>query len=426
MKRVYLAHDLPCVALIALALAACADPGGGEDDGGSTGVNLSTSGSTSGSGSSSSSSSSSSGGETGESSTSGGKACASDDECPAGEVCEEGVCGFCVDCCGEAVLEMKIVTPNVVLVLDKSGSMVNNTWDADADPNTPEVTRWYSLYNVVEFIAGTFDGSMNLGMQLFPSLKAKTEYSAAACPVEAAPEVPVAAQNGAAVMSALPGEAALAQIAGGTPARLGLAAAIAHLEAIDDGLPKFIVFVTDGAANCSPDAASEADRFEVYDDAVHQVVADAHGLAGIGVFVVGIDTRDETSAAKPDGNPDGVNTFAKLNDLAIAGGHPKDDPSERFYNARNQIELQAALDAIKETLLDCTIALDPVPKYPNMVEVKVDGVDYGKKQVSDCAAEDGWMYTSPAKDAIVLCGQACVDFQQSGKLDAQYKCPTSG
>jgi hypothetical protein len=26
----------------------------------------------------------------------------------------------------------------------------------------------------------------------------------------------------------------------------------------------------------------------------------------------------------------------------------------------------------------------------------------------------------------VLCGKACSDFQQSGSLDAQYRCPNSG
>jgi hypothetical protein len=411
-----------------LCLTACA--GGEEEESATTsGGGITTIAPTTSSGSSSSQGP---GGE--ESSTSDGSTtdalipCSNDEECPSGDICEDGFCGLCLDCCGEAVLEIKITTPNMVLVVDKSGSMVANSWDSDADPNTPMVTRWFSLHQVVEFIVSDFGASINLGMQLFPSLKAKTEYNNNACLVEMTPEVPVAAENGAKVLSALPPASAMAQISGGTPSRLGLQAAIAHLESIDDGLPKFIAFITDGAANCSPEGADPLDTgllFETYDDQLLGVVEDA-ASKGIGVFVVGIDTPNELTPVKPDGNPDGVNPFAKLNELAIAGGFPKNDPSEQFYNAQNQIELQAALVGISETVLSCVIALDPVPVFPNYVEVKVDAVDYGNTQVTDCATQDGWMYTSPAKDEIELCGVACMDFQKSGKLDAQYKCKPLG
>ncbi|HEY0133836.1 MAG TPA: hypothetical protein VGB85_07140, partial [Nannocystis sp.] len=99
--------------------------------------------------------------------------------------------------CGEAQIQIPIVTPNVMLVLDKSGSMVSmpsGYWDhdnddpnddgvKDSDPNmmeaaTPRITRWQSLHEVVEFIVGAFDNSMNLGMVLFPSTTAKADYSA--------------------------------------------------------------------------------------------------------------------------------------------------------------------------------------------------------------------------------------------------------
>ncbi|HRI08416.1 MAG TPA: VWA domain-containing protein [Nannocystaceae bacterium] len=429
MKRTLLAlaSSLPLIVAVAGCQGGDGDEttAGGEETG-ITSVATSAPMSTSGDGSSSSGELGSSGdGSSGSSGDPMGVPCMSDADCSGDQTCEDGFCGFCPTCCGEAVLQMEIITPNVVLVLDKSGSMVANTWDGDGDPNTPAVTRWFSLYNVVEFIATNFNASMNLGVQLFPSEKAKTAYTAEACPVEGAPEVAVAPMNGASVLAALPAENAMAQIAGGTPTRSGMIAAIEHLQSKDDGLPKYAVLVTDGAANCSPDAASESERFEVYDEALLGVVS-AAAAEGIKVFVVGVDIKDEVSPVKADGNPDGINTFAKLNELADAGGVAKDDPNERFYNAQSQVELQAALVAISQTLLSCEIKLDPVPKFPNYVEVSVDGIPYGNDQVSDCASEDGWMYSSPAKDTILLCGKACADFQQSGKLDAQYKCPVSG
>ena len=359
-------------------------------------------------------------------SASGGMECMTKEECSKGQKCEDGFCVFDPAFCGEAVINVPIATPNMIMVVDKSGSMVANTWDGDNDPNTPAVTRWYSLYNVVEFVASTFNGSINLGLQLFPSLKAKTEYNINACLVEMTPEVPIAPENGAAVLSALPGEGAMEQIAGGTPSRLGLEAAIAHIKGLNDGLPKFVLFITDGAANCSPDAATESERFEVYDDKVLDVVQGAFA-DGIGVFVVGIDTKNETSAMKEDGNPDNTNTFTKLNELAIAGGYPKNDPNEQFYSALNQIELQDALTNIAQQILPCVIALDPVPTFPDFVEVTINGVNYKDPlETKMCDGMDGWFFSKDDFSEITLCGAACSGYQMSGAIDAQYKCPGSG
>ncbi|MEZ4381034.1 MAG: VWA domain-containing protein [Nannocystaceae bacterium] len=355
-----------------------------------------------------------------------GNECVGDGDCDDGYVCMEGSCEFDPSDCGEAVIEIPITTPNVVLVLDKSGSMVANSWDGDADPNTPDVTRWFSLYNVVDFIATQFNNSMNLGMVLYPSKKAKSEYTINACLVEATPDVPTAPTNGPTILASMPpATATSSDIAGGTPARAGMITAIDHLSGIQDGLPQFMILVTDGAANCSLEAADEAERFEVYDEALAQTIADA-ASNGIPTFVVGIDIKDEVSVTMQDGNPDATNTFQKLNELAVAGGVPKNDPNEQFYNSQNQIELQDALTAIAQQVLPCVIDLNPVPAYPDFVEVSVNGVDYGKMQVDDCNTEDGWQFVDDTFMQIQLCGQACTDFQGSGNLDAQYKCPGSG
>ncbi|MEZ4450720.1 MAG: vWA domain-containing protein [Nannocystaceae bacterium] len=413
-------------ALAALALVACEPPDPmGEASEGATSV-FATTGSTS-----------SSGGETetvGEASTSGGDeststgdACVSDEACGKGYLCDLGACVFDPEYCGDVTITVPITPPNVMLVLDKSGSMVINSWDGDGDPQTPETTRWYSLVNVVEFVVASFDGSMNLGMTLFPSTKAKGEYTAVACLVDAAPTVAVEADNGASILASMPpAEATSEAIAGGTPTRAGMIAAITHLEGLADELEDYIILVTDGAANCSLEATDDGERFEVYDEALDGLVADAYG-AGIRTFVVGVDIADELSPTQPDGNPDATNTFERLNALALAGGVPKDgDPTEHFYNAKNQVELQAALEKIVMTVLPCELELDPPPVFPDHVEVKVSDHDYGKGGVTECAGEDGWMYATPEHDRIVLCGSACSTFQESGVVEVLYKCPIDG
>jgi hypothetical protein len=330
--------------------------------------------------------------------------------------------------CGMAVVDIPIVTPSVMLVLDKSGSMVADPggfWDHDNDPNTPAITRWNSLYTVVDLIVNNFNGSMNLGAVLFPSKAATSSYSEAACVVSAAPEVPIGPMNAATILGAIPGALTDAtMMKGGTPATKGLKLAINELVAAPNDQPKFMIFVTDGAANCQENAPDTTTLFEVYDDKVATTVADALAM-GIKTYVVGIDISQEVSGAAKDGNPDNTNTYEKLNLVADAGGVPRPG-DEKFYNTTNQNELQAALDMISMQILSCTIDLNPLPKYPKNVEVS----PYGNVQVMDCMTEDGWHYLPQVNPddplQVELCGKACSDFQMTGKLDIQYRCPISG
>ncbi len=418
--KIATAHHL-CTLTAALCIVACTPTGPGSDDDSGGIVTITTSASETTGETTTGSTTDDSAGSTTDDST-GDPDCESDDDCAEGFLCSEG--GDCEfdDSCGEATAKIPIVTPNVVLVLDKSGSMVANSWDGDDDPDTPEVSRWFSLFSVVDLIVGNFDASMNLGMALYPSKKAQSVYNLNACLVEAVPDVPVAPQNGANVLMSMPPADALSPtIAGGTPARAGVIAAYEHLLGIDNDLPKFVVLVTDGAANCSLEAEDDASRFEIYDDALTQTIAEAYS-DGITTFVVGIDIDDITSNSKQDGNPDATNTFERLNELAVAGGMPQEGAAA-FYDSQNQIELQAALTAISEQVLSCDIVLDPEPDYPNYVEIFVDGTSYGNQQVSDCDSEDGWMYIDPEMTTIRLCGEACTAFQMSGSLDAEYDCP---
>ncbi len=326
--------------------------------------------------------------------------------------------------CGEAVVDIPIVTPSVMLVLDKSGSMVADPggfWDHDQDPNTPTITRWNSLYSVVDLIVNNFNGSMNLGAVLFPSKTATSSYSEAACVVNAAAEVAVGPMNAAKILGAIPGALTDATtMKGGTPATKGLKVGIEELMSAPNDQPKFMIFVTDGAANCQENAPDTTTLFEVYDDKVAETVAAAAAM-GIKTYVVGIDISQVISGAAKDGNPDNVNTYEKLNLVAEAGGVPRPG-AEKFYNTTNQDELQAALDMISMQILSCTIPLNPVPKYPDEIEV----APYGKMRVDDCMTEDGWQYVEGDPPQVQLCGAACADFQMTGKLDIQYRCPVSG
>lgn len=336
--------------------------------------------------------------------------------------------------CGEADYQLEAIPPNVMLVLDKSGSMVSTSdrdmdgemdgfWDHDDNPGTAVISRWNSLYNVVEFVVDGFDAQINFGGVLFPSEAATNQYSASACVVSDTPEVAVAEMNAAAILAAIP-DASATDLQGATPATAGIETAIAHLETLDPEVPRFMILVTDGAANCSADYTDASDLLENYDENLPVVVGDAFTDKDIPTFVVGIDIVDELTGVGPDGAPE-ANTFVELNTVAEAGGHPQPG-NEKFFNTVNEIELQAALEDIAGQVVSCVIPLEPPPSHPDFVEVEIGGQPI--PHVEDCASEDGWVFVDPdgPYDALQLCGTACDMLVEMGSVDATYGCPPPG
>ncbi len=334
--------------------------------------------------------------------------------------------------CGEVDFALVAVPPNVVLVLDKSGSMVSDNdndddgemdgfWDHDADPSTSSISRWNSLYNVVEFVVDNFDAQINFGGVLFPSSDATGTSSA--CVVEDTPEIPVGPANGPAILAGIPGALDI-DLRGATPATAGIQTALDHLETLDPTVPQFLILVTDGAANCSADFPAPPELFENFDTNLGTVVGAAFSEREIPTFVVGIDIVDATVGAGNDGIPE-ANTFVELNTIAEAGGRAKPG-AEKFFNTANELELMAALGEIAGQVVSCVIPLDPLPVHPDFVEVEIGGMTI--ERVEDCATEDGWVYANPEGpyDALELCGTACEAYVTAGLVDATYACPPAG
>ena len=333
--------------------------------------------------------------------------------------------------CGEEEFVLEAVPPNVVLVLDKSGSMVQNSWDADNDPVTEEETRWRSLHDVVSFVVNTFDTEINFGAVLFPSTGAIAELGAGACVVNADPEVPVAATNAEGVLAGIPPASATGTINGATPATAGIDTALTHLKSLDENIDRFMILITDGAANCGADADTAmcpglgCGLMEDYDTNLSTVVGDAFTVDGIPTFVIGIDILDELVGGEPDDGQVAANTFTELNTVAEAGGRAREG-DEKFFNATNEIELQDALAEIAGQVVSCTIPLSEEPTDPDFVEIEIGGMLL--EQIEDCETEDGWTYLNPEGpfDAIQLCGAACDALAESGELDATFGCPPPG
>jgi len=315
--------------------------------------------------------------------------------------------------CIEENISLVVQPPQVMLLLDKSYSMIEFDWDHDADPLTAEVTRWNSLYNVVDTLVHDVENSMDLGMVLFPSPSVPDNDTDTACLVDDAPGAPMAPANADEIMAALP-PANATNLFGGTPVSGGMAVVLEHLAAVQDGRPQAVLLVTDGAANCMA-GTSGSGVFTEYDMNLAPLVADAYA-DGIPTYVVGVDIVDAIGIYPQD------NPYVRLSELAIAGGVPREG-AEPFYNTTDEVELLEALDGITAEL-GCTIVLETPAANEDQLTIEVNGVEVPR--VMECGADGiGWRYLqdAPPYESIELCSASCDAAHLQGGLDATYACP---
>ena len=294
------------------------------------------------------------------------------------------------------VEKTKIVpTPtDVLLVLDKSGSMSMQKWDHDDNPQTATVTRWYSLHGVVKSIVTKFNKTVNFGVKLYPKIDAGSYENVGACIVNPGVEVEIAPMNAAGVLAGIP--AADFPVLGGTPMESGLKAAYTYLQALDPDKQRFALMVADGEI-------SKTCAGEVYKEALG-LVKTAYDM-GIPTYVVGIDVDPMVSA--------------DLQSLATAGGKLNPNNPQGFYETTSQIELQDALQQIVDDTLSCVIDVTPEPSEPELFEVWIKQAQV--PAAVNCAKDSGWVWTKPYMQ-IELCGQACLDLKKSGEVEARYFC----
>ena len=377
------------LAALAVLVGACGDDSAGAD--GDTGIQLPTGGDT---------------GDGTQGGTQGGSGTADE---TAGDTLPDN--------CGASTFMLEHQPTNVVLVLDKSYSMVDNSWNHDNDPATGDVTRWHSLYDSVEFIIEEFDDGLNFGAVLFPAASVPDNEWQNACAVSLEPDAAVEPNNGETVLASLPDRDSL-EIFGGTPASEGISTALNHLRSLDPELPRAMILITDGAANCLAGTSDQA-VFDLYDENLPALVAEAFNDEDIPTYVVGIDIIDGI-ANYPQDNP-----YLRLNEVAIAGGFPQPG-AEKFHNAQDEDELRAAISQISSQI-GCVIPLEMAPELPELLSIFIDGEEIPR--VDSCEGEDyGWLFTNPMGpyDEIELCADACDALHNVGTLSATYNCVPQG
>jgi hypothetical protein len=344
-----------------------------------------------------------------------------------------GDCDFSelVDC-GVTSVQASYSAANVLLVIDKSGSM-------DDQPEGFSVSKWDALKTALEEALEEVAEEMSFGLILYPFDEleeiplndcvncCEVPDAAAAIRVEIGPGTEVASQVVEALNEVGPG--------GGTPTAKALEAALEYFE-VGGGKDlegdRYVLLATDGGPNCNLDLTCDADTCTsnldgqcpsgnccdgeaaaCLDDAA--VVAQIEALAELGVptFVIGIP---------------GTEQYAEyLDTFATAGTVPNPDgPAYYAVSAEGGAEAltQTFIDITTHLVRSCEVELETLPPDRMRVNVAVD-CEFVPEDEGDGA---GWsLHEAENPDEpnlLVLSGEICAQVENEGarRVDVIFGC----
>ena len=292
--------------------------------------------------------------------------------------------------CGNSASSMTQLPADLLLVLDRSGSMTNSiSDDVPCDPASGTCAqRWTTMMSAMRTVLATSPTSIHWGLKFFstPGLSSGSGSTPVGCVVTSDVEVPVGTDNAAAITANI----ATTSPNYNTPTRAAIEVAVAYLSTVQDGRSKYILLATDGQPNCpvTGDVATATDL----DPAIAAIAAARS--AGIAVYVIGVGP-----------------SAGNLDQMASSGG------TNKFYPALSPQALTAALNAIVGTVASCVYTMSSTPPDPNNLGVYLD------KQLVLESATDGWTPSSP--NAVTFNGPTCERIKAGAYKSVQvlFGCP---
>ena len=339
--------------------------------------------------------------------------------------------------CGGTHVEAEFRTVNMLLVIDKSGSM-------DDQPQGFSQKKWPAMRSAIATALGKVETQMNFGLVLYP-------YSETQIPLDGCEDIGNCcslATNGAGVVVGVqPGVVSVDQInaaltqtgpGGGTPTAAALAAALEYFtNGQGAGLSgnNYVLLATDGGPNCNDDLLCTAERCTTNldkqcdsgnccdDELGHMRCLDDDSVttelqalrdAGISTFVVGIPGTEAYSEY--------------LDSFARTGGVPAVGADHDYYevSAGSGVEgLTSVFESITTQLVrDCSIALPETPSKLDLVNV---AIDCNVVPQNTDTGTSGWDFDqTPEPTSVIVHGQLCDAIQQNGaeRVDVVFGCPT--
>lgn len=287
--------------------------------------------------------------------------------------------------CGDLNADLESVTPTVMLLVDRSGSM---------ETDFGGESRWKV---VGETLVGTggivprYEDEVRFGASFFT-----TDINAGICPF--LEDVPPALNNYSLIKSDYESKGPL----GHTPTGESLELALESIEGVTEKGPKVIVLATDGLPDTcaipTPNATPSA---------LNRAVGAAENAfqAGVATFIISVG---------PDVARD------HLQDMANAGaGVATGDPNAPFYVALDTSGLQDSFDTIVNGVRHCTFPIDRIGTSGEE-GLEVTG---GVVLLDGVELVEGTEWRSMGDDTVLILGDACEALKKGDHLlEGSFTC----
>jgi len=291
--------------------------------------------------------------------------------------------------CIEANPTTMNLPPDVLIVLDRSGSMTEDLSGNTCNGGCGATSKWSIATMTLASYLPTVETTVNWGLKLFAS-----GNTGGSCTVSSGAEVMPAPMNASAITQRL----SPVQPGSSTPTTMAVMAASAYLKTLNDGNPKFILLATDGiptcgSAMCAAGVNTGGSLTQCDDANAIAAVKSVHDNDGIPTFVLGIGTA----------NSPGDST---LSQMAVNGGFPRaSTPS--YYPIGSADDLTQAFQAITQTVGQCFFSVTPVPKSAT----DITGVTGDGNPIPQDGT-DGWTFvTMGGASGVQLNGKSCDDYK---------------
>jgi hypothetical protein len=282
--------------------------------------------------------------------------------------------------CGQMSVNTSNQPPDLLLILDKSGSMDNDFNDQMCNGGCGANSKWTAMRTALTTVVNQTATSVNWGLKYFANNNQ--------CQVNAGATIGINSPNAAAnIVTSINGT----NPGGFTPTGAAVHSGGAYLMTLTDPNPKYILLATDGQPNCVPVGSTNADPN------APMAVTDVFNQ-GFKTFVIGV------------GNVQAAQTT--LNTMATNGGEaqPADAMGRIYFPADNTAALEAALTAITGHIASCTFTFNPAqpPPVPDNIVVLGDNNPIPKDPTN------GWSYGA-GMTSVDINGTYC-DMIKSGAI----------
>ena len=333
------------------------------------------------------------------------------------------------ECGGDQEAAERVPT-NVLLVMDKSGSMAQQ-------PEGYSMDKWSAMSSALTSVLTEVRNDLSIGLEFFPTTAGDSPIPASCsapgrcCEMPGGSEMNVDIGPGYNTVPQILSDISSADPAGGTPTATALARAFDYFDSgagADLEGNKFVLLATDGGPNCNADLSCGLEECTLNIDDTADCPAD--GISCCGSNPEGCLDHDGTLQQIERLYNIGVQTIVvgipgaeayhgRLESYADVGGFTTPDGEVGYFEvpaSGGVDELTSTFETITTQLVeDCDIVITDTVDNPNLVNVAVDCEVVNRGTEDDSVDVDHWYFDDPNNPTrIIIAGPICNTIRTEG------------